>query len=387
MEPAAPTPGTPPSSPLERLTVLLVEDNLYIRDILAQTLRSLGFRKIALARNGEEAVGVLRRRGALASGGQAVLAVDLVISDMVMRPVNGLMLLKWVRQRKESPNRFMPFIMLSGAADREFVEAARDLGADEFLAKPFSVTAVYERLRWVIDHPRPFVCTRDYFGPDRRRHRGAPPADTGERRREGEEHATVVYSGDTIVRPKQAGDVWLFKLPNLMRQKMGLADPGEDFALPKGLLDEAEATLERHAADFHDWAGEYLKRLADAVEGARLVPGLRHRDFEAINATAHELRGEGGTFGYPLITLFAKSLYEATGQGSRQDDAALEVVKAHIDAMRAVIRDRISGDGGETGRELYRTLQQAIERWRPDLKKAEPAAPPPPAAATTAGKA
>ncbi|MCA1973408.1 MAG: response regulator, partial [Caenispirillum sp.] len=156
MEPAAPTPGTPPSSPLERLTVLLVEDNLYIRDILAQTLRSLGFRKIALARNGEEAVGILRRRGALASGGQPVLAVDLVISDMVMRPVNGLMLLKWVRQRKESPNRFMPFIMLSGAADREFVEAARDLGADEFLAKPFSVTAVYERLRWVIDHPRPF---------------------------------------------------------------------------------------------------------------------------------------------------------------------------------------------------------------------------------------
>ncbi|GAA0582702.1 response regulator [Caenispirillum bisanense] len=378
MQPDALSPGTPPpSSPLERLTVLLVEDNLYIRDILAQTLRALGVHKIALARNGEEAVAVLRRRGALAAH-NGVMGVDLIISDMVMRPVNGLMLLKWVRQRKESPNRFMPFIMLSGAADREFVEASRDLGADEFLAKPFSVSAVYERLRWVVDHPRPFVCTRDYFGPDRRRHRGNAPADMAERRREGEEHATIVYSGDTIVRPKKAGDVWLFKLPNLLRQKMGLTDADPDFVLPKGLLEEAESSLERHAADFHDWAGAYLKRLSDWVDSARTVPAMRHRDFESINLTAHELRGEGGTFGYPLITLFAKSLYEATGHGCRQDDAALEVVKAHIDAMRAVIRDRIAGDGGDTGRELYATLQAAIARWRPDLVKTEPA---PPAAA------
>lgn len=368
MQPAPPPPGTPPSSPLERLTVLLVEDNLYIRDILAQTLRTLGFRKIAAARNGEEAVEVLRRRSTLADA-HGIMGVDLIIADVVMRPVNGLMLLKWVRQRKESPNRFTPVIMLSGAADREFVEAARDLGADEFLAKPFSVTSVYERLRWVIDHPRPFVCTRDYFGPDRRRHRDGPPAATGERRREGDDHATIVYSGDTVVRPKVDGDVWLFKLPNLMRQKMGLTDPDREFMLPKDLLTEAEDTLERHAADFHDWAVEYLKRLGQAVEGARVAPALRHRDFEAINITAHELRGEGGTFGYPLITLFAKSLYEATGPGCRQDDAALEVVKAHIDAMRAVIRDRISGDGGETGRDLYRVLQEAIARWRPDLAK------------------
>lgn len=373
MQPAAPTPGTAsPASPLERLTVLLVEDNVYIRDILAQTLRNLGFRKIATARNGEEAVEFLRRRGTLADA-HGILGIDLIISDMVMRPVNGLMLLKWVRQRKESPNRFMPFIMLSGAADREFVELARDLGADEFLAKPFSVTSVYERLRWVIDHPRPYVCTRDYFGPDRRRHRDYPPAGIGERRREGEEHATVVYSGDTVVRPKQAGDVWLFKLPNLLRQKMGMLDPDVEFTLPKGLLEEAEDELERQSADFHDWAGAYLKRLSDAVEAARIAPGLRHREFEAINLTAHELRGEGGTFGYPLITLFGKSLYDATGAGCRQDDAALEVVKAHIDAMRAVIRDRVAGDGGETGRDLYRALQQAIDRWQPALKKAPPA--------------
>ncbi len=374
--------------------MLLVEDNLYIRDILAQALRSLGVRKIALARNGEEAVAVLRRRGALAAH-NGIMGVDLIISDMVMRPVNGLMLLKWVRQRKESPNRFMPFIMLSGAADREFVEAARDLGADEFLAKPFSVASVYERMRWVIDHPRPVICTRGYFGPDRRRHRGTAPAGTPERRREGEDHATIVYSGDTIVRPRKAGDVWLFKLPNLLRQKMGLTDGDPDFMLPKGLLDEAESTLQRHAADFHDWAGAYLKRLSDWVDSARTVPAMRHRDFESINLTAHELRGEGGTFGYPLITLFGKSLYEATGPGCRQDDAALEVVKAHIDAMRAVIRDRVAGDGGETGRELYATLQAAIARWRPDLVKPEPPAASPaakapaasPAATTKAGPA
>ncbi|MEQ9449011.1 MAG: response regulator, partial [Rhodospirillaceae bacterium] len=67
----------------------------------------------------------------------------------------------------------------------------------------------------------------------------------------------------------------------------------------------------------------------------------------------------------PLITVFGKSLYEVTKPPCREDDANLEIVKAHIDTMRAVLRDKIEGDGGETGQALFKALKMAINKYAP----------------------
>ncbi|MCB2106547.1 MAG: hypothetical protein KDE14_02545, partial [Rhodobacteraceae bacterium] len=83
-------------------------------------------------------------------------------------------------------------------------------------------------------------------------------------------------------------------------------------------------------------------------------------------------RGQGGTFGYPLITVFAKSLYDVTKPPCPHDDAMLEIVKAHIDTMRAVIREKIEGDGGEIGQQLFKMLKVAIGKY--GGKTSEPAA-------------
>src|SRR5439155_465870 len=104
----------------------------------------------------------------------------------------------------------------------------------------------------------------------------------------------------------------------------------------------------------------YLDRLSKKMELAKAMTGERAQALEEINLIAHELRGQGGTFGYPLITVFGKSLYEATKVPSRQDDAGLEIVKAHIDAMRAVLREKIAGDGGDIGQQLFTTLKAQI---------------------------
>ena len=64
---------------------------------------------------------------------------------------------------------------------------------------------------------------------------------------------------------------------------------------------------------------------------------------------------------YPLISTFGKMLYDATVEGCREDDNAVEIVKAHIDAMGAVLREKVAGDGGEVGRTLLTSLKKAIE--------------------------
>ncbi|MBL6933554.1 MAG: response regulator, partial [Rhodospirillales bacterium] len=249
---------------------------------------------------------------------------------------------------------------LSGAADNEYVHAARDLGATEFLAKPFSAETVSRRILEIVNFPRQFVTTESFFGPDRRRLGGNTSG--SERRVNQEKDVTIVYSADKVVKPETSSDVWYFRLPNTLKEKaggLGMSGPGE---LPLKFLDEAEEQLQRAALDFTEWAHDYLKRLSSLCVKALGGAGNRRAYFEEINLLAHELRGQGGTFGYPLITIFGKMLYDTTGKNCCEDDNAVEIVKAHIDAMRAVLRDKVSGDGDKIGRELRLSLETAVDK-------------------------
>ena len=342
-----------------RCSILLVEDNIYVRNAFEDLLRSFQFGKIEKASNGEEAIEYLKMMKMANNPGP-----DLIFSDLAMAPINGLLLLRWVRASKDCPNRMVPFLMISGAADREYVNSARDLGVTEFIAKPFSVTSVYERFLEVVDYPRQFVTTQNYFGPDRRRVRNGTNASGPERREKSDDDVIIVYSADKRVKPEKPTDVWYWRLQNSLREKAaaGLGGAKVKGELPMDLIEQAEKELERASLDFTVWALDYLAKLSDLCTEALMEPGRRSRHFGDIHDLALELRGQGGTFGYPLISTFGKMLYDVTGEGCREDDKAVEIAKCHIDSMRAVIREKIAGDGGEIGRQLIKGLQMSIDK-------------------------
>jgi len=345
-----------------RLNILLVEDNAFLRSTLTELLRSFEIERITTVANGQEAIEYLKSMNIARQFGP-----DIIISDLVMSPINGLLLLRWTRTAKDSPNRMVPFVMLSGAADREYVHSSRDLGTSEFLAKPFSATSVYERLLEVIDYPRQFVTTQKYFGPDRRRKNEGAPAKEGERREKSEDSVIVVYSADKVVKPKTPSDVWYWRLPNSLQEKVsGGAGAGAKGEIPANLIEQAEEQLERAALDFTTWAKDYLAKLLKICQDAKEADaeGGRGAMFAEIHNLALELRGQGGTFGYPLISKFGKMLFDCTGEGCPEDDNAVEIVKCHIDAMRAVIRDKVAGDGGDAGRALLKHLKDSVEKHK-----------------------
>jgi two-component system chemotaxis response regulator CheY len=142
----------------QRLCVLIVDDNQNMRELMRAILQALGVVQIVEGRDCDHAIQKIRD-----------FTVDLVITDWVMEPRDGIDLTNWIRTDSESPDPFMPVIMVSGHTEKDRITAARDAGVTEFMAKPISAKAVLQRLVAVIESPRPFVRTRSYFGPDRRR--------------------------------------------------------------------------------------------------------------------------------------------------------------------------------------------------------------------------
>lgn len=153
---------------LERLSVLVVEDSPFIRSLIINSLKILGVGKVTTRDHGGDAIEFLKLvpSDPMKAG---VMTIDIVISNWDMSPVDGMMLLRWLRRHKESPNRFAPFIMITGYTEPARVIEARDMGANEVMSKPFTINGFAQKLATIILRPRQFVHTRDYFGPDRRR--------------------------------------------------------------------------------------------------------------------------------------------------------------------------------------------------------------------------
>ncbi|HWC63703.1 MAG TPA: response regulator [Rhizomicrobium sp.] len=146
------------AAPFENLKVLIVEDNQHMRSLLRTLLNAIGIREIVDANNGVTALTAMREK-----------KFDLILTDLVMKPMDGLEFTKTVRTAESSPNPFVPIIMLTGHTEKHRVEAARDAGVTEFLAKPITATSLFSRLAEVVERPRAFVRCDAYFGPDRRR--------------------------------------------------------------------------------------------------------------------------------------------------------------------------------------------------------------------------
>jgi CheY-like chemotaxis protein len=156
----------------DRLKILVVDDNVHMRKLVTAILQAFGVIQIYEAEHGERAWAILRESNP-----------DVIVLDWVMEGMSGLELMKMIRTNPQTPNPFVPVIMLTGHTSLDHVRQARDGGVNEFIAKPVSVKTMMARLVSVIEHPRPFVRTGGYFGPCRRR-RGAEEYRGPERRAE-----------------------------------------------------------------------------------------------------------------------------------------------------------------------------------------------------------
>ncbi len=150
---------------VEGLDALVVEDGDQMRRYLRSVLEIAGAKRVREARDGAEAIRLL-----------ADAWPDIVITDYQMEPVDGVELVRWIRRSGPRAGRFVPVIMVTASRQPAQLERVREAGVNLLLQKPVSPQAIADAVVEVLREPLPFIRTRGYFGPERRRGRRAAGA-------------------------------------------------------------------------------------------------------------------------------------------------------------------------------------------------------------------
>ncbi len=140
--------------------------------------------------------------------------------------------------------------------------------------------------------------------------------------------------------------------PNPLRAKVGGGFGGID----ANAIARAEEALKAMSAQFGQWLNDEVVKLDKAQADIR-SQGYTPETAEALYFRAHDLKGLGTTYEYPLVTRIAASLCRMLDDADKRMQAPLAVVDAHIDAIKAVVRDKIQTDDHPVGRDLVETLE------------------------------
>ena len=108
----------------EFLTVLIIDDNAFMRRTLKKLLSGFGFKNILESDNAVDGLQALKQS-----------SVDLILLDLVMDPINGIEFTKMVRTSSDTTNPVVPIILITGHTEKNRIAAARDAGVNEILAK------------------------------------------------------------------------------------------------------------------------------------------------------------------------------------------------------------------------------------------------------------
>lgn len=125
----------------------------------------------------------------------------------------------------------------------------------------------------------------------------------------------------------------------------------------------ADETLKAMSGSFQQWLETDVRRLQQTRLDAERA-AWSDLALEEVMGVSHDIKGMGQSYGYPLATEIAASLCRLieTSAGKAAARANPALVAAHVDTLRAIVRDRITSTEHPTGRALFNVLAGQVEK-------------------------
>jgi len=147
--------------------------------------------------------------------------------------------------------------------------------------------------------------------------------------------------------------------PNLLKSKVKDGGPG---AIDASTLERAEAAVAGLTDQYLDWVAKDLDKITAAYSELGSASDDLPEKLNGIFQISHDIKGQGGSFGYDLMTVIGNQLCRLI-ENSKPDNAKLiEGIGVHIDSMKLVIAQNIKGDGGKTGDKILSGLDLVYKK-------------------------
>ena len=147
--------------------------------------------------------------------------------------------------------------------------------------------------------------------------------------------------------------------PNTLKSKVGIGGPG---AVDPETLARAEKVIADLADNYLEWAHEDMAKLQGALKELVSEGGDQKEKIAKVFQISHDMKGQGGSFGYDLITTIGNGLCRYLENREEVGPAEIEAIKLHVGSMQVVLTNGIKGEGGEIGTQLLSGLEQVIAK-------------------------
>ena len=145
--------------------------------------------------------------------------------------------------------------------------------------------------------------------------------------------------------------------PTNLRLKVGASRLG---AIDAAAIAKAEAALKSLSGNFSQWLQDEITKLDGARQQVK-ANGVTPETMENLYFRAHDLKGLGTTYGYQLITRIAASLCRLIDEKDKRVSAPIALVDAHIDAIKAAVREDMKADDHPVGAALAAELERRVK--------------------------
>jgi hypothetical protein len=147
--------------------------------------------------------------------------------------------------------------------------------------------------------------------------------------------------------------------PSALRLRVGSGRMG---GIDPAAIAKAEAALKSLSGNFAQWLNDEIAKL-ESVRATVRSEGPSLENMESLYLRAHDLKGLGATYGFPLITRIAGLLCRLIDDKSKRLEAPMSLIDAHIDAIKAAVRDGIKSDDHPVGNVLVKELESRIQQF------------------------
>ncbi len=147
--------------------------------------------------------------------------------------------------------------------------------------------------------------------------------------------------------------------PNTLKSKVSIGGAG---AVDEAALKRAEEAIAGMTDEYLEWVVQDIARIETACRELKADETDREAKLQAVFQVAHDIKGQGGSFGFDLMTVIGNQVCRVIEKADSDDPHIVDVIDVHVEAMKMIVKNQMKGNGGRDGELMLAGLQKVCEK-------------------------